>query len=168
MKLTERDKDIINYINGVGGATINQIQVLYFPSYVRASVRLKQLADYGFLKCEVHPTVGRIVYYSDKIPSFHNLIANDILIALRGKYIAFKRNARLENCEVDLAVKMNNGKFIIIEIELFNKVTKGKIRKIKENLSHISHDLWIVTKWQSNSKEGRININEIKKISNYY
>jgi len=162
----ERDIDLINHIKGTGGATIEQITALFFPSYVRASIRLKQLKDYGYLKSEQHE-IGKIVYYTDKLPSTHNLYINEILIALRGKYKAFKRNANLEHCQVDLAIRLKNGKMVIFEIERFNRVTKEKQTKIKQDVAE-PYDLWIVTARQSDGGKGRINYNDIKKVSNYY
>lgn len=168
MNLTERDTKIINYIESVKGATIEQIYKLYFPSYTRASVRLKQLSDYGFLKSKLHPTIGKIVYYTDKIPSFHDLIVNDILIALNRLYTAYEVMPKLGKTRPDLAVKLKNGRYAIFEIELFNKVKKEKLTKMHKELADIKHDIWIVSKWQSNSKAGRVGITELEKIRNYY
>ena len=55
MKLTDRDIKIIEYITEVKGATISQIQLLFFPSYNMCGKRLKILVDNGYLKMKVHP-----------------------------------------------------------------------------------------------------------------
>lgn len=89
-------------------------------------------------------------------------------IRSRGKYKGYQPNPKLGNIRPDLALKMNNGKFLVIEIELFNKVSKEKITKIHNKLEDLPHDIWIVSKWQSNKRDGRVNINDIKKLSNYY
>ncbi|MHC1722722.1 MAG: hypothetical protein AB9836_05905 [Aminipila sp.] len=170
MNLTERDTEIINYIESVKGATIEQIYKLYFPSYTRASVRLKQLSDYGFLKCKLHPTIGKITYYNDKIPSFHDLVVNDILIALKGLYNDkdYEVMPKLGKTRPDLAIKLKNGRYAIFEIELFNKVKKEKLSRMHKELADVKHDIWIVSKWQSNSKIGRVGITELHRIRNYY
>lgn len=170
MNLTERDTEIINYIESVKGATIEQISKLYFPSYTRASIRLKKLADYGFLRCRIHPTIGKITYYTDKIPSYHDLIINDILIALKGLYNDkdYEPTPILGRIKPDLAVKLKNGRYAIFEIELFNKASKEKLSKIHKELSDLPHDIWIVSKWASDRRKGRININELERLRNYY
>lgn len=168
MKLTKRDEEIIQFIQISGGATIEHIEKMFFPSYKRTSKRLKQLSDYGYIKHGMQPTMGKNVYFLDKIPSYHTLITNEILIALRGKYKASQRNVKVGTCEVDLVVKLNTGKYVLFEIEIFNKVSKGKIQKIKAGMEELSYDLWIISRWASDKRRGKITIDRITEISNLY
>lgn len=175
MKLTNRDIEIINHLERSGGATIEQIASLFFPSYVRASVRLKILEENKLIKSAIQPTLGKLVYYKNKMPSYHTLCINEILIALKGKYKTFKRNMDIGKSEVDLVTVLNNNKYLIFEIEIFNKVSKSKLDYISNTIQgNIDGDIWIVSQWHSNTREkavaykGRVKIEEIKKISNYY
>lgn len=80
MELTDRDIDIIKFVKENTGATISQLQELFFPSYSMAAKRLKILADNKYIKETTHPVLGKKVYYIKKIPSFHTLVLTDILV----------------------------------------------------------------------------------------
>lgn len=175
MRLTDRDVKIISHIEKSGGATIEQVRDLFFQdaSYTRASVRLKQLTNNNFLKAKQQPTIGKIVYYKDKMPSYHMLVINEILIALMGKYKAFQRNYNIGKSQVDLVVVLNNKKYLLFEIEIFNKVSKEKLTNLEKELQGINADIWIVSQWQNDTRKagaykGKVKIEEVKKLGYYY
>ena len=80
MKLTNRDVDIINFIDKVKGATIEQIQIMFFPSYDTAKRRLRQLKENNFLKCAIHPVLNKKIYYIKRLPSYHSIIINHVCL----------------------------------------------------------------------------------------
>ncbi|MHC1722420.1 MAG: hypothetical protein AB9836_04345 [Aminipila sp.] len=166
MILTQRDYEIIDSLNIVGGGTIEFISQLHFKSYNRASRRLKQLKDYGFLKSEVHPIIGKLVYYKEKCPSYHSLIANEIFLQFKDQIKETRKNAPLGNCEVDFVIKLKDSSLLLFEIELENRVTEDKIKRIKENMER-PYELYIITNRQSDRKKQRINLRELWRIEEY-
>lgn len=177
MKLTNRDLEIIDHLEAVGGATIEQINALFFPSYTRASQRLKQLSKNKFIKAHIQPTIGKLTYYTDKMPSYHTLVINEILIVLTGKYKGYKRPKKpiAKHLQPDLIVQLKNGKYLMFEIEIFNKVSDKRIEYICKTIEDMSMDcdLWIVSKRQSATRpcgvyKGKIGIEDIKKLCYYY
>jgi len=150
MKLTSRDIDVVRHIQHSGGATIEQITKLYFPSYSRASKRLKVLSEAKFIKSYINPTIGKVAYYTTKKPSFHTLAINDILVALKGRYESWNRNHMISDCpkiQVDLVAKMKTGKYMLFEIEIFHRVSEKRIKDIIDSMEFegIDYELWIIT-----------------------
>lgn len=168
MILTERDNLILDSMEAAGGVTIDFISELFFSSYNRASRRLRQLKKYGYIKAELHPILGKMVYYKTKCPSYHSLVINEIVLLFKDRIKEYDRNAKLGTCEVDFVVKLTDNRLVLFEIELENRVTTEKLKRIKENMEGKPHDVWIVTNRLSDRAKKRVNIRELYKIKDYY
>lgn len=155
MKLTDRDTKIINFITENQGATIEQLQELFFPSYDMAAKRLKLLENNKFLKACIHPILGKKVYYIKKIPSFHSLVISEVAILLRDKIKFMQREYKIKNNQVDCIFILRTGKIIILEVDIFNKTKDIKIDNVLTALSAVNTDneMWIVSKEERKEKK---------------
>lgn len=154
MKLTDRDTKIINFINECGGATIEQIQKLFFPSYDMSANRLKILADNKFLKVKVHPVLGKKVYYTKKMPSFHTLCITDIAISLKDDIKFMQREYKIKNHIVDCIFVLKSGKIIVLEVDIYNRTKESKIKAVLEALEQAgaAAEVWIAGKRERKEK----------------
>lgn len=169
MKLTDRDINIINFIKENQGATIEQLQKLFFPSYDMTAKRLKLLAENKFLKVQVHPTLGKKVYYLKKLPSFHSLVITDINILLKGQIEFMQREYKIKNNKVDCIFILKEGKIIITEIDIYNRTKENKINSIIDTLAETKakFEVWIVSKHDRREKREKvryIKVEEIKEL----
>ena len=169
MKLTDRDINIINFIEKNQGATIKQIHKLYFPSYDVAADRLKKLSDSKFIKVQLHPILGKKVYYFKKLPSFHTLIITDVVILLKDKLDFMQREYKIKNNKVDCIFILKEGKLLIVEVDIFNKTSDKKINEITTALNekNANFEFCIISKHEvikKNKKIKYIKINEIEKF----
>lgn len=153
MKLTNRDVNIINFIEKNRGATIEQLQTLFFPSYDMASKRLKKLADNKFLKVQPHPVLGKKVYYLKKIPSFHSLVINDVAILLKDKIKFMEREYKIKNNVVDCIFILKEG-IIVLEVDIYNRTSENKIKEVLSTLveTKTKVEFWIVCKEERRKK----------------
>lgn len=158
MKLTNRDIDIINFIEKNQGATIEQIQKLFFPSYDVAANRLKILNNNKFLKVQVHPVLGKKVYYLKKIPSFHGLVITDVVILLKDKLDFMQREYKIKKNQVDCIFILKGGRIIILEVDIFNRTKDKKINEITSALNekNAKFEFWIITKHQAREKNKKV------------
>lgn len=168
MKLTNRDIKIINFISENNGATIEQIQKLFFPSYDVAANRLKILKDNSFLKSQVHPILGKKVYYLKKVPSLHTLVITDVTIILKDEIKFMEREYKVKNNKVDCLFLLKTGKIIILEVDIFNRTKDKKIDEVMATLAETKTkiEFWIITKYKIQEKKKKtgveyININNI-------
>ena len=167
MKLMDRDIKIINFIEKNKGATIEQLQQLFFPSYDFASRRLKKLSDNNFLKVKIQPTLGKKVYYLKRAPSFHALVINDIAIQLQGKIKFMDREYKIKNYLVDSIFILKTGKIIICEIDIYNRTSDKKIDNILDALKPTKAivEVWVVTKGERKKKKNNVRYIEVGKIN---
>lgn len=135
MELTDRDIDIINFVKENTGATIGQLQELFFPSYSMAAKRLKILANNKYLKETIHPTLGKKVYYIKKIPSFHALVVTEVFVALKDRVAYMKREYEINKKFIDCIFILKNGQIITVEVDIFNRTKEEKLLSIYEELS---------------------------------
>ena len=168
MKLTNRDVDIINFIEKNQGATIEQIQKLFFPSYDVAANRLKILNNNKFIKVQVHPILGKKVYYLKKMPSFHSLVITDVVILLKDKLDFMQREYKIKKHQVDCIFILKEGKILIVEVDIFNRTKDKKINEIIAALEEkkAEFEFIIITKHQVREKKEKIiyiGIDEIEK-----
>lgn len=169
MKLTDRDIKIIKFITENTGATIEQLQKLFFPSYDMASKRLKKLSDNKFLKVAIHPTLGKKVYYVKKMPSFHSLVITSVTIILKDQIKFMQREYKVKNNYVDCIFILETGKIIILEIDIFNRTKDKKIDEVLNTLKETKAEIefWIISKHKRKNKNKKIieiEIEEINKI----
>jgi DNA-binding Lrp family transcriptional regulator len=130
MHLTDRDTEIINWITDNKGATIEQINKLFFTNYTTCSIRLKKLSDNKFLKAAVHPVLGKKVYYTKKMPSYHSLILNDFIIKYKDNIKFIQREYKIKKFIVDCIIILKTDKIIIVEIDIYNRTSKEKINGV--------------------------------------
>ena len=132
MKLQDRDCDIINHAEKIGG-TIQQYADLWWNgNYKMADKRLITLEKGKLIKGSLHPILNRKVYYKKKLPSYHALIAQDIYIKNKDIIDSFKREAKLDKYQVDVLIITKKLNIYVIEIDIFNKTSKDKIEAIKK------------------------------------
>lgn len=136
MQLTNRDIEIINFIEKNGGATINQIAQLFFTNYTTCSIRLRKLSDNKFLKVAIQPHLGKKVYYKKKMPSFHALVINNILIENIGNVDFYEREYKIKNFKVDCIIILKSGTLLIIEIDIYNQTKNSKINNLIDILNY--------------------------------
>lgn len=163
MKLTNRDVDITNFIEKNQGATIEQIQKLFFPGYVVAANRLKILRDNKFIKVQVHPVLGKKVYYLKKLPSFHSLVITDVVILLKDKLDFMQREYKIKKHQVDCIFILKGGKIIILEVDIFNRTKDKKIDEVISALSEtkVKFEFWLITKHEVRAKKKKENVKYI-------
>lgn len=161
MKLTNRDIKIISFIEKVTGATIVQIQKAFFPSYDMAAKRLKKLSDNKFIKVQVHPILGKKVYYIKKLPSFHSLVITNVAIAFKDKIKFMQREYKVKNNRVDCIFILEDGKIIILEVDIYNRTKETKIKEVLNTLAETKAkiEFWIVCK-----HERRVHVQGVKYI----
>lgn len=174
MKLTDRDINIINFIIENTGATIEQLQELFFPSYNMAAKRLKILSDNNYLNEAIHPTLGKKVYYNKKIPSYHTLVITEVLVALKDNVAYMKREYEIKKLFVDCIFILKNGNIITVEVDIFNRTKENKLITIYNELAKTNANITmlVVSKHErrqgmAEKRIGRINnikIDEIKKV----
>lgn len=89
--ITERDREIINFIYDIGFATIDQVARMYYKecknSYDLARKRLKKIYEHGeYLKCIKFKETNQILYTSKGVKglkvSKHNILLIDYLSKL--------------------------------------------------------------------------------------
>ncbi|WP_315117441.1 hypothetical protein [uncultured Clostridium sp.] len=154
MQLTSRDTKIIEWITDNRGATISQINKLFFTNYTTCSIRLKKLADNKFLKVAVHPVLGKKVYYVKKLPSFHALVLNEFIIKHKDNIRLVQREYKIKNFIVDCIIILKTEKLLVIEIDIYNRTKKDKINSIKDilNKAKVEYEFWIVSKREVREK----------------
>ena len=169
MRLTDRDIKIIEYVDKFQGGTIEQIQLLFFPTYDMCKKRLKILKDNKFLKAAKHQVLNKLVYYNKKIPSYHTLVVNHVRVLLKDSILDFRKEYLIDKFKVDALMVTKNKKVIVVEVDIFNKTSEDKVNKIKTSLKRklgIEVEVIIVTK-EKRRKKGpwkEIKIDEIEKI----
>ena len=132
MKLTNRDIDIINFIDGVKGATIEQVQMMFFPSYNTSKRRLRQLKENNFLKCAIHPVLNKKIYYIKRLPSYHSIIINHVCILLKDKIYRVQKEFKIDKYKVDALLVLKDKTIVILEVDIFNRTSKEKYINIKK------------------------------------
>ena len=136
MKLQNRDIQIINYLKDNQGGTIEQIQKLFFTSYDMARKRLRILETNKFIKSHLHEILNKKVYYIDKIPSYHTLVINSILIKLKNQVVEIKKEATIKNHKVDALLVLKTAKVLIIEVDIFNRTSDEKIINVRREIKN--------------------------------
>ena len=167
MKLTNRDVDILNFLDKVKGATIEQIQIMFFPSYDTAKRRLRQLKENNFLKCAIHPVLNKKIYYIKRLPSYHSIIINHVCILLKDKIYRVQKEFKIDKYKVDALLVLKDKTIVILEVDIFNRTSKEKYINIKKVLDSQGLKFKMVVVEKRKNKNGfceEILIDEIEKI----
>ena len=164
MRLTERDYQIIKFISDNNGATIEQLQLLFFPSYNMCSKRMKKLADNNMIKECIHPTLNKKVFYNKKIPSYHLLVINQIVILLKDKLQYYEREYPVDKFKVDCMLLMKNNHVVVVEVDLFNRTSESKTKKVYDKIAKLDKEacILIVSKFKRRIKDKKMNIINVK------
>lgn len=151
--MTDRDSEVLEFINKYKLCTSNQIYKIYF-SQVDKTVckrRLKYLADYGYIQREKY-NGNNYIYYSDKKVA-HRLIAHDLLITdfiirlIQDEYeiLEFKKSFMIGDIISDAFItikKDNRIKKLLLEVQLSNHDCLSKYKNLKKIA--IEHTNWEV------------------------
>lgn len=172
MRLTDRDIEIINFVEEFQGATIEHLHLMFFPSYDMAKKRLKKLQDCKFLKAEIHPVTGTKVYYKKRLPSYHTLMLNTVYVMRKDCIAKFVREFKIADYKADGLIVTKSKRVFLIEIDIFNKTSKNKIKNMKERMNReIKQDITciVITRQARRSVDGWVEIreSEIEKINKY-
>lgn len=141
--LTDTDNKIIEFVELYGGITINQASNIYFNTkygYDTARRRLKALFDNGYLKADRDFLSDKLVYYTHKKPSSHQVLLLDFyskLMSLGAEVLSFKREYKVFNTRADgmmIFKHRDKAKIILIEIDINNKTKVDKYQKAYESL----------------------------------
>lgn len=99
--ITQRDREILKFVDEYGYITIEQAKVLFFndknlgTGYEMARRRLSMLVKAGELKSGKIQTNNKNVYYKGIKPSYHNITIIDCLcklVEVGAKIIRFEKN----------------------------------------------------------------------------
>lgn len=150
---------IIKWITENRGATIKQINKLFFTNYTTCSIRLKKLSDNKFLKVAIHPVLGKKVYYKKKMPSFHALVLNNFIIKYKDNIRLYKREYKIKKFTVDGIIILKTGKLLVIEVDIYNKTRTEKINGVMSILHQAGaeFEFWIISKGNRRKKIKGVN-----------
>ncbi|WP_238899390.1 replication-relaxation family protein [Clostridium sp. YIM B02500] len=139
--LTNRDREILTWIEEYKAITVPQCTQLYFNgNYEGCRRRLKQLEDMSILKSTVSTLLKAKVYFREKMISNHDLLVYEFLKEVK-KYganiIAVKNQPRFLDGEIrpDAFITFShNGNvfFVLLEIDLTHNTPIGKMQKYEE------------------------------------
>lgn len=135
--MTERDREVLEFIANVEVATTSHIQEFIFKDVTKTVVsrRLNTLVDYSYLKrARVKELNNAFVYYSLKKPNnlIHELIATQLYIRLNQagyKVTRFLRNKKIGSVIPDVVIliedDLGNEELLFVEIQRgFNPIFK--------------------------------------------
>lgn len=134
--MTDRDKEIVQFIHEVQIATTQNIHDLFFKGISKTVVsrRLNHLVSYDYLKrTKLKELNNTYMYYIDKKPKYlvHDLIGTSFYVAfinLGYSVIRFYRTKKIGNCISDLiliAEYNGNEEVFFVEVQRnFNHITK--------------------------------------------
>ena len=133
--MTDRDRDIVEFIHEVGLATTKHIEDLFFKDVSKTvlSRRLMHLTNYNYLKRVRIKELNNIyMYYINNKPKHlvHELIGTTFYVALTNlgyNIIRFIRNKKIGNCITD-----------IIVIAEFDGMEEVFFVEVQRNFNHIT------------------------------
>lgn len=140
--LTERDNQIIEFLNQYKCATTSTIANLFFNGSRRPTTRrLKHLREHGFIKSSQEYVSIEQIHYVSKKPSQlrHSCILSNFISKLHENNIEIiktKVEFKIDNIRSDGLVicKINNDlKIFLIEVCITKKFDLKKYQKLKQN-----------------------------------
>lgn len=149
MKMTSRDYNIIECLEGCGGLTLNQLSCLFFNnSYKSASKRMVTLCRNNITKCQFHYNIGKKVYYINKLPSYHRIVVNSIDILHKGNIKFSQREYSLGDMNIDYLVITNDKKVYCYEVDFYNRTSIDKINKINDRMKDLRPNIVIISRYK--------------------
>lgn len=167
--MRDRDLDILSFVKRHQGITANQAARLYFNNNIHLAYRrLSMLCKNEFLKSEYHDYMNKKIYFESKIPSYHSIISADLYVALNGRLLEFKREARIGNYVVDVMAMIDN-EIVAFEIDIFNMTSNKKLKAIKEYLEKYEQEykVCVISRYNTRNESNCIHI-PINNIYNAY
>lgn len=137
--LTDRDKEIIQFLKDFKVATTTTISEIYFNSSVRpCQRRLKYLSEHGYIKSYQETVITEKIHYIRKKPVNlkHALILSEFIAKLKLnniEVIKYKVPYKLDNVIADafIAIRVNNKNNIyFVEVENTKKFDLDKYEKL--------------------------------------
>lgn len=147
IRLTQRDNDIIDFLNEVKVADTQTLCNIFFNGKLRASqLRLKALADYKYIKAYRENVISQNIYYVKRKPSQikHSLILSQFigkLYSLGIEVLKIKVPLKVGKVIADgfIAIKYNNEpKIFLIEVENTKYFDTGKYIELKQTREYKS------------------------------
>lgn len=139
--LTQRDKDILTWIEQYKSITLSQCTYLYFNgNYEGCRRRLKQLEDMKLLKSSQNMLLKSRVYFQEKLISDHNLFVYEFLKLIKlngGEIIKFKKQPTFMNKKIRpdafiIFSYQGNVYFILLEVDLTHYTSNSKMKRYEE------------------------------------
>lgn len=140
--LTDRDKEIIQFLKDFKVATTTTISDLYFNSSIRpCQRRLKYLSEHGYIKSHQENVITEKIHYVGRKPINlkHALILSEFISKLKLEDIEilkYKVPYKLENIIADafIAIKKDNRNYIyFVEVENTKQFDLSKYEKLYYN-----------------------------------
>lgn len=137
--ITERDKEIIQFLKDFKVATTTTIADIYFNSSIRpCQRRLKHLSEHGYIKSYQENIITEKIHYVRKKPVNlkHALILSEFIAKLKINNIEilkYKVPYKIDNVIADafIAIKVNNQNYIyFVEVENTKKFDLDKYEKL--------------------------------------
>lgn len=142
--LTDRDKEIIQFLKDFKVATTTTISDLYFNSSIRpCQRRLKYLSEHGYIKSYQENVITEKVHYAKRKPTNlqHALILSEFISKLKINNIEilkYKVPYKLENIIADafIAIRKDNRNYIyFVEVENTKQFNLSKYEQLYYNRS---------------------------------
>lgn len=137
--ITDRDKEIIQFLKDFKVATTTTISDLYFNSSIRpCQRRLKFLSEHGYIKSYQENVITEKIHYVGRKPINlkHALILSDFISKLKLndiEIIKYKVPFKIENLIADafIAIKKHNKNYIyFVEVENTKKFNLSKYEQL--------------------------------------
>lgn len=139
--LTNRDREVLTWIENYKAITISQASALFFSnSYESARRRLKQLEQMQFLKSYLLKNTKEKVYYYDKKISKHDLLVYDFVKIIKehgGDLIKLKNQPTYLNGVIrpDAFIIFSCNSmvyFILLEVDLNHYTSNSKMQRYEK------------------------------------
>lgn len=137
--LTERDNQIIDFLNNYKCATTSTISKLFFNDSLRpCNRRLKHLREHGFIKSSQEYVSTEKIHYINKKPTQlkHSCICSQFacMMKLNENIIKEKIEFKIGNVRSDLLMITDKPEIYLIEICNTNPFDLNKYVKLKRSL----------------------------------
>ena len=164
--ITQRDQDILNFIEDFHAATTSQLYRLFFQgtSYRYSCKRLQYLYEQGFLK-RMRSTISNEYAYYLKKPSMlpqihHDLIRAELYVNIKERYKLLEWNNEMSvaNIRPDALAYIEYGLPLMIEVHLSNRFNFDKYNQDFIPLFGIQPRIIVVTDKKINPPDSRYRI----------
>lgn len=164
--ITQRDQDILNFLEEFHAATTSQLQRLFFhgTSYRYSCKRLQCLYEQGFLKRMRSTISNEYAYYLKKSSMLqqihHDLIRTELYVSIKEQYklLEWNNEMPISNIRPDALAYIEYGLPLMIEIHLSNRFNFEKYKQNFIPLFGIQPRIIIVSDKKINPPDSRYRI----------